>query len=265
MAGSRLTMQEDVAVQRDHVGSLAKGLAVVEILSRAPGGLRLTEVAELAGLTRAGARRLLLTLVAEGYAEQRERRFVLSAKLLSVARSYIGEASVWSYATPILRGVSEALGESCSAAVLDGEDVVYVARAAGRRIVSVQLAVGARLPAYCTSMGRVLLSGLDAAELAGFLEKASIGTNTPNTVTDRQALAGLVAEAGRAGYAIVDQELEIGLRSIAVPVRDRAGRICAAVNVSTQAARFSCDEMHGTILPLLKQAAALIEDFLALQ
>ncbi|WP_159588539.1 IclR family transcriptional regulator domain-containing protein [Chelativorans xinjiangense] len=250
---------------RDLVGSLAKGLGVVEILAGAPSGLRLTEVAEAAGLTRAGARRLLLTLVAEGYARQEGRHFLLSAKLLSLTRAWLGGSSLWAYAEPIMREVSQALGESCSAAVLEGEDVVYVARVAGRRIVSVSLAVGARLPAYCTSMGRVLLSDLDPAELARFLEKATIRANTPKTVTDRQALAARVAEVRREGYAIVDEELELGLRSIAVPVRARTGVIVAALNVSTQSARFSCEEMRQTILPPLIEAAAKIEDFLALQ
>ncbi|WP_246249000.1 IclR family transcriptional regulator domain-containing protein [Chelativorans alearense] len=259
------SMQSAALAPRDLVGSLAKGLSVIEILAAAPSGLRLTEVAEAAGLTRAGARRLLLTLVAEGYARQEGRHFLLSAKLLSLTRAWLGGSSLWAYAEPIMREVSQALGESCSAAVLEGEDVVYVARVAGRRIVSVSLAVGARLPAYCTSMGRVLLSDLDPAELARFLEKATIRANTLKTVTDRQALAARVAEARREGYAIVDEELELGLRSIAVPVRARTGAIVAALNVSTQSARFSCDEMRRTILPPLIEAAAKIEDFLALQ
>ncbi|WP_309084727.1 IclR family transcriptional regulator C-terminal domain-containing protein [Chelativorans sp.] len=250
---------------RDLVGSLAKGLRVLDILAGAPSGLRLTEVAEAARLTRAGARRLLLTLVAEGYARQEGRLFLLSAKLLSLTRAWLGGAPLWAYAEPVMREVSQALGESCSAAVLEGEDVVYVARVAGRRIVSVSLSVGARLPAYCTSMGRVLLSDLDDAELARFLSKAAIRANTPKTITDREALADRVAEARRAGYAIVDEELELGLRSIAVPVRARSGRVVAAINVSTQSARFSCDEMREVILPPLLEAAAKIEDFLALQ
>lgn len=249
---------------RDLVGSLAKGLGVMEILAGAAGGLTLTEVAERAGLTRAGARRLLLTLVASGFARQEERRFLLSAKLLSLTRSWMGAASPWSYAEPVMRALSETLGESCSAAVLEGEDVVYVARVAGRRIVSVALHVGARLPAHCTSMGRVLLSDLDAAELAGFLAQASIGAKTAKTVTDRAILAAKVAEAGERGYAIVDEELELGLRSIAVPLRNRHRRIVAALNVSTQSARFTCTQMERVILPPLREAAREIEDLLVM-
>ena len=257
-------MESNREASRDLVGSLVKGIGVIEILAAAPSGLRLTEVAEAAGLTRAGARRLLLTLVAEGYARQEGRNFLLSSKLLSLARDWLGGSSLWAYAEPVMREVSQGLGESCSAAVREGEDVVYVARVAGRRIVSVSLSVGARLPAYCTSMGRVLLSELDDAELARFFRQATIRANTPKTITDRQALTASVAEVRRAGYAIVDEELELGLRSIAVPVRARDGHIVAAINVSTQSARFSCDEMRRVILPPLLEAASKIEDFVAL-
>ncbi|EKF42491.1 IclR family transcriptional regulator [Nitratireductor indicus C115] len=253
---------------RDLVGALQKGLSVLEILSRAPNspsGMTLTEVAVEAGLPRAGARRLLLTLVASGYARQEERRFVLSTKLLSLTRSWMGEASVWRYAEPIMQALSARLGESCSAAVLEGDHIVYVARAASRRILSVALYVGARLPAHCTSMGRVLLSDLDSTELARFLAHASIGAKTAKTVTDRAILAAKMAETRERGYAIVDEELELGLRSIAVPVRDRSGKVVAALNVSTQTARFTCAEMEQTILAPLLEAAGEIEDFLTLQ
>lgn len=259
------SMREGGASARDFVGSLAKGLGVIEVLAGAPAGLRLTQVAEATGLTRAGARRLLLTLVAEGYVRQEGRNFLLSARLLSLVRTWLGGSSIWAHAQPVMRAVSQALGESCSAAVLEGEDVVYVARVAGRRILSVSLGPGARLPAYCTSMGRVLLSDLDEAELARFLDKAAIRANTPKTVTDRQALAARVAMVRRQGYAIVDEELELGLRSIAVPVRAPGGRIAAALNVSTQSARFTCEEMRQIVLPCLLDAARKIEDFLALQ
>ncbi|WP_367717966.1 IclR family transcriptional regulator C-terminal domain-containing protein [Nitratireductor sp. GISD-1A_MAKvit] len=255
----------NTAEGRDLVGSLQKGLGVLEILADAPDGMTLTEVAKEAGLTRAGARRLLLTLVASGYARQEDRRFILSARLLGLARTWMGGATLWRYAEPIMRRISETLGESCSAAVLEGEEVVYVARVAGRRIVSVALNVGTRLPAFCTSMGRVLLSDLDAAELTRFLAQASISAKTERTLTDRAELAEAVAMAGASGYAIVDQELELGLRSIAVPVRDMGGHIVAALNVSTQSARFTCAEMERTILPLLQAGAREIEDFLALQ
>ena len=254
-----------VAPPRDLVGSLERGLAVMEMLAAHPDGLTLTEMAAAAGLTRAGARRFLLTLVASGYACQQARKFVLTPKLISVARVWLGGASLWTYAEPFMREVSAAVGESCSAAVLSGEDVVYVARVPGRNILSVALHVGTRLPAYCTSMGRVLLSELPTVELDAFLARADIARRTPKTVTDRVTLAAAIRKAAAEKHATVDEELELGLRSIAVPIRNRAGRIEAAINVSTQSARFSVAEMRRRILPLLQTAAGRIEDFFVVQ
>lgn len=250
---------------RDHVGSLERGLAVMETLAANPAGLTLSETAEKAGLTRAGARRFLLTLVAAGYAVQEGRRFLLSSRLISVARTWLSGSSLWTFAEPFMREVSSTLNESCSAAILADEDVVYMARVAGRRIVSVALHVGTRLPAYCTSMGRVLLSGLSEQDLSALLARATIRENTPKTVTDRDRLAELVRQARAEGFAIVDEELELGLRSIAVPVRDRSGAIVAAINVSTQSARFTVKEMEAEILPHLRRATTSIEDYFVVQ
>lgn len=256
---------EEPSTRSDLVGSLERGLGVLEILAAHPAGLTMSEVAERAGLTRAGARRFLLTLVATGYARQEGRNFRLSPRLITLARTWLSGFSLWAYAEPFMREVSQALNESCSAAVLSDEDVVYVARIAGGRLVAVALHVGTRLPAYCTSMGRVLLSGLQDAELGAFLAHARIIAKTDRTVTDPVEIARLVAKARADGYAIVDQELEIGLRSIAVPIRDRTGAIVAAINVSTQSARMPLSEMEREFLPLLKQAAASIEDFFVVQ
>lgn len=256
---------EDKNVFRDRVGSLERGLAVMEILARHPAGLTLTDMAEAAGLTRAGARRFLLTLHATGYATRSGRRFFLSPRLLTVARTWLAGASLWSFAMSFMREVAARFDEACSMAVLSGEDVVYVARVPGRRILSVSLDIGTRLPAHCTSMGRVLLSGLSAEALDTFLGDATITRRTPRTITDRAALADAVRKAETDGFAIVDGELEPGLRSIAAPVRDQAGAIVAAVNVSTQSARFSVGEMEARILPVLWDATRRIEDFFALQ
>ncbi len=248
---------------RDLVGSLIKGLSVMEILAVHPQGMTLTEMAEETGLARAGARRFLLTLAASGYAQQDGRRFTLTPKLISVARSWLGRASLWTYAEPFMREASEALNESCSAAVLAGEDVVYVARVPSRHIVSIALSVGTRLPAYCTSMGRVLLSDLDDDELNRFLAGAKIEQRTVKTITGRDAVAAAIRRVKTDGHAIVDEELELGLRSIAVPIRNREGRIEAAINVSTQSARFSVAEMREAFLPHLVTAAGRIESFFA--
>ncbi|WP_024588604.1 IclR family transcriptional regulator C-terminal domain-containing protein [Aliihoeflea sp. 2WW] len=256
---------EEQATRSDLVGSLERGLGVMEILAAHPAGLTMSEVADRASLTRAGARRFLLTLVAAGYARQDGRIFRLSPRLITLGRTWLSGASLWTYAEPFLREVSQALNESCSAAVLADEDVVYVARIAGARIVGVALHVGTRLPAFCTSMGRVILSGLSETDLAAFLARARITAKTDRTVTDPAELARLIAKARTDGYAIVDQELEIGLRSIAVPIRDRTGAIVAAINVSTQSARMPLSEMEREFLPLLKTAANSIEDFFVVQ
>ena len=250
---------------RDHVASLERGLGVMEILAAHPAGLTLTEMAEKAGLTRAGARRFLLTLTATGYATQFGRQFALSPRLLSLARTWLHGVPLWSFAEPFMRETAALLKESCSAAILSGEDVVYVARVQGPRIISLELNVGAHLPAYCTAMGRVLLAGLNAEDRDAFLARASIAPRTEKTITDKALLTEAIARAGRDGYAAVDEELEIGLRSIAVPLRDRTGTTVAAINVSTQSARFTVPEMEHEFLPLLKDTAARIEDFFVVQ
>lgn len=249
---------------RDLVGSLERGLGVLEILAAHPGGLTLTETAAEADLTRAAARRLLLTLVATGYATQDGRKFRLSPRLVTMARTWLDGSSLWTLAEPIMRNVSAKLGESCSAAVLSGEDVVYVARVEGRAILRVSLEVGAHLPAYCTSMGRVLLSSLPPERLNEFLARATIVKRTPKTLADAKEIAAAVEKARAEGFAIVDEELELGLRSIAVPIRGRAGQIIAAINVSTQTARFSVEEMRSIILPLLNEARSAIEEMAGL-
>lgn len=255
----------DDTKSRAHVTSLERGLHVMEILSGHPAGLTLSQVAREAGLTRAGARRFLHTLVTTGYAAESGRLFRLTPRLLSMARSFVGGASLWRFAEPFMQDVSDRLNESCSAAILSGEDVVYVARVAGRRIMSVGLHVGTRLPAYCTSMGRVLLAGLPEAELQAFLENATLASRTPVTVTDVAQLSAIIKASVKQGFSIVDEELETGLCSIAVPVRDTTGRIVAAVNVSTQAGRRSHLELETEVLPVLKTAAGNIETYFAVQ
>jgi IclR family pca regulon transcriptional regulator len=250
---------------RDHVGSLQRAMTVLEVLSANPSGMTITEVAEAAALTRAGARRFLLTLEAEGYVKLDGRSFRLTPKLLALVRRWLQGSTLWTYAAPEMRALSSQLQEACSAAVLSGHHIVYVARVPGRRIVSVTLHVGARLPAWCTSMGRVLLAGLGESERSAFLETVAMEPLTPKTIVTRECLSAEIARCAARGFAIVDEELELGLRSIAVPVRDRAGRVLAALNVSTQATRFTPAEMEQTILPPLRAAAARIEDYFSLE
>jgi IclR family transcriptional regulator, pca regulon regulatory protein len=250
---------------RDHVGSVQRAMAVLEVLAEHPAGVSMSEVAERTGLTRAGARRLLLTLEAEGYASLDGRRFQLTPRLLTLVRTWLQGTTLWSYAEPAMRALAAQLQEACSAAVLSGQDIVYVARVPGRRIVRVALHVGARLPAWCTSMGRVLIADLPEDQRRAFLANAAVEPLTPRSITDPAALAAEIDRCRRQGFSLVDEELELGLRSIAVPVRDRAGRVVAALNVSTQASRFTPAEMEREILPPLLEAARRIEDYFALE
>lgn len=259
------TLDEVPPPSRDHVGSLEKGLAVLDALAARPQGLTLTETAAAVGLTRAGARRLLLTMVATGHVRQDGRVFLLTPRLLAMARTWIQGVPLWEFALPHMRAVAGTLNESCSAAVLADTDVVYVARVAGERIMSVGLHVGTRLPAWCTAMGRILLGGLPPTELAAVLDRSVIVANTPKTITDRSRLALMIGEAAERGFAVVDEELELGLISVAVPVRERSGRIAGAINVSAQAARYAPERLVEAALPRLRVAAERIEAFFVVQ
>lgn len=253
--------EDGVLRSREFVGSLERGLKVLQALGDAPEGLTLTDVASRIGLTRATARRFLLTLLELGFVRQERRLFILTPKVLSLGVSYLSNRPIWQSAEPAMQELSRQLNESCSAAVLDGEDVVYVARVAGKRIMSVNITIGTRLPALITSMGRVLLSNLSATALHGYLEEVPIQRYTDHTIIDRDALFREIDTARMKGYAIVDQELELGLRSIAVPLRDRAGRAFAGLNISTQAARYSSEALIRDVLPLMRDAARRIEEF----
>ncbi|MBP7003462.1 IclR family transcriptional regulator C-terminal domain-containing protein [Amaricoccus sp.] len=250
---------------RDHVGSLQRGLAVLEVLSARPAGMTMTEVASAAQLTRAGARRLLLTLEAAGYVELEGRTFRLTPRLLALARAWLQGSTLWSCAAAPMRALSARLQESCSVAVLSGRDIVYVARVPGRRIMSVALHVGVRLPAWCTSLGRVLLADLPAEERAAFLAGVEMERLTPRTIAEPAALAAEIERCRARGFSIVDEELELGLRSIAVPLRDHGGRVIAALNVSIPSSRFTPAQMEAEILPPLREAARQIEEYFVLE
>ncbi|WP_319772535.1 IclR family transcriptional regulator C-terminal domain-containing protein [Breoghania sp.] len=246
---------------REFVGSLERGLKVMQALGDAPEGLTLTDVAGRVGLTRATARRFLLTLLELGYVRQDRRLFILTPKVLSLGVSYLSNRPIWQSAAPLMRELSRQVNESCSAAVLDGTDIVYVARVAGNRIMSVNITIGTRLPALTTSMGRVMLANLSPTALHAFLTKSDIQRHTEYTLTNHDSLFAEITNVRSRGYAILDQELEIGLRSIAVPLRDRAGRAFAGLNISSQTARVSRETMISEFLPLMRETARRIEQF----
>ncbi|QRG08479.1 helix-turn-helix domain-containing protein [Xanthobacter dioxanivorans] len=243
---------------KDYVQSLVRGLDVIRTFSQYKPRMTLSEVAQHAGLTRAAARRFLLTLTREGYAATDGKYFFLRPKVLDLGFSYLSSLPMWEVAQPIMRDVVNALQESCSLSVLDGGDIVYVARVPTQRVMTIGLSIGSRLPAFCTSMGRTLLAGLPPAELAVFYDQVKLEKLTERTVANMVALKDAIEASRRQGYTLVDQELEMGLRSIAVPVRNRRSEVLAALNVSTHQGRSSIEAMKTRFLPVLLDAAERI-------
>ncbi len=239
----------------DFMTSLARGLHVIRAFAGVDRRLTIADVSRATGLTRAVVRRCLYTLKELGYAGTDGRMYFLQPRILNLGYSYLSTAPVPIAAQPVLEEMSEALGEASSVAVLDDGAVVYVGRAATKRIMAVTLGVGSRLPAYCTALGRVLLAHLTDEQVDIELSKVDWTQYTKHTVTSRSRLEELLVEVRQEGYAINDQELEIGLRSIAVPVRNVVGTVVAAMNVSSQASRVSRRELVERCLPILRNAA----------
>jgi IclR family pca regulon transcriptional regulator len=254
-------VREDTPARREgaretqSVQSLERGLAVLQVFSRENPAPTLSEVARLAGTTRATARRILLTLERLGHVRSDGRRFSLTPRVLALGWSYLSSLNLWEIAQPLMEDLVEETGESCSAATLDLPDVVYVARVPTRRIMSITLGVGTRLPAHATSMGRVLLAALEPEELDTILASGPLEALTENTVTAPAELRAAIAQVRAQGWALVDQELELGLRSVAAPVQDAERRTVAALNVSAAASRVPIEKLRDEILPLLLTTA----------
>ena len=236
---------------RDFIAGLAKGLAVIELFDDEHERLTIAETAAMSGLSSAAARRSLHTLARLGYVAFDGKFFTLTARVLKLGHAFLSSTPLPQLFQPFLEEVSEQVHESCSAAVLDGDEIVYIARSATKRIMSVGVTVGSRLPAYCTSMGRVLLAGLDPSESRRRIERAERRRLTPRTHVSVAELTGAVADARGQGFAIVDQELEMGLTSIAVPVLNRRGTVVAAFNVGVQSQRVGTDTLRRDVLPRL--------------
>ena len=249
----------------NYVQSFARGLEVIRSFSAAAPRQTLTQVAALAGLTRAGARRILLTLQALGYVESDGKLFWLTPRILDLGFAYLSSMPIWNLAEPVMEALVSQVRESCSAAALDGADIVYVLRVPTRKIMSIGLGVGSRLPAYCTSMGRVLLSSLPDEEVLRHLKAAPPRALTRHTLTDVDVLLGKIHQERRQGWCLVNQELEEGLVSLAAPIVNRAGETIAALNISGQANRTSARLMQETMLPPLLEAAASISRLLGVQ
>jgi len=258
-------MSKEMSIELDKkntetVQSLVKGLTVIKAFNQQRPAMTLSEVANVTGFTRAATRRFLLTLVSEGYAKQEGKIFSLTAKVLDLGFAYLSTLDIWHNAKPLMTALVEQLNESCSAAVLDGFDVVYVARVATtKRIMSVTLNVGSRLPAIATSMGRVLLADMSLPALDNFIDTCLIEQYTEHTITDKSALMSKIAKVKQQGYSLVEQELEIGLTSISVPVHNGAGEVIAALNVSTHMSQTAKQQIFEVILPMLQQCARQVE------
>jgi IclR family pca regulon transcriptional regulator len=244
----------------DFVQSLERGLAVIRAFDAEHPSLTLSEVARAAGLTRAAARRFLLTLVELGYTRTDGRQFSLRPRVLELGYAYLSSLSLPEVAQPHMEALVAQVHESCSMSVLDGDEVVYVVRVPTKRIMTVAIAVGTRFPAYATSMGRVLLAARTDDWLEDYLAGADLQPITRRTITDRDRLRSTLRRVRSQGYALVDQELEEGLRSLAVPVCDGDGSVVAAMNVSAHASRGSSESIRRELLPPLLHAARLVSE-----
>jgi IclR family pca regulon transcriptional regulator len=268
-AGSRATRAEDadepLRPGDAYVQSFARGLAVIKAFSAASPALTLSEVAAATALTRAGARRILLTLQTLGYVALDGRVFRLTPRILDLGYAYLSTMPLWNVAEPIMEDLVRTVHESSSASVLDGTDIVYVVRVPTGKIMTINLAIGSRLPAWCTSMGRVLLGGLPPDELDRVLKRSRIEAQTARTITDRRELKRVIAADHAKGWSMVNQELEEGLCSVSAPIHDRAGRIIAALNISGQVSRTSPTQMQREFVPHLKAAAGRIDGAIRLR
>lgn len=231
--------------------------------SRETPALTLSDVARRTKLSRATARRVLLTLESLGYTASDGRAFRLTPRVLDIGYAYVSSLALSDLALPTMENLSEHVHESCSASVLDGSDIVYVARVPTKRIMTIALALGSRLPAVATSMGRVLLADLSDEQLTSFLDLTALPRYTNRTTTKRARLNDSLEEVREQGWCLVDQELEDGLRSVAAPLRDASGRAVAAMNISTHASRVTMKTMRDELVPALLDAAGEISERLA--
>jgi IclR family pca regulon transcriptional regulator len=249
----------------DVIEAVVRSLGVLELFSAQHPALTLTEVATLAGMSRGTARRILITFESIGLVRQDGRKFHLTPRVLRLGYGYLSSLPTWDLAQRHMQALVEETNESSSLATLDGDDMVYIARIPSRRSMSITLAVGSRLPAYATSMGRVLIAGLVQSERDDYLARVTLNALTPRTIVDRERLASEIERVRQRGYCIVDGEREEGVRSIAAPIFDRAKQVIAALNISTNAGRVSIQMLRNDFLPRLLETAAAISADIALR
>jgi len=239
----------------DFLEALARGLRVLEAFNSGNKQLTLSDVAKLVELPRASVRRTLHTLVQLGYAEMNDRLFRLTPRVLNLARAYLLSNAVSDILQPALERLAEEVNESCSAAVLDGEDIMMIAHASPKRIIPVSSQIGFRLPAVASSLGRVLLAALDDRQLDDFLVRVEPQRFTRFTVIEKSALRAAILKVRADGYAVADQEVELGFRSIALALKKHDGRVIAALNIGVHSERAPLKAMHGQFFPRLRALA----------
>jgi IclR family pca regulon transcriptional regulator len=248
--------------QRNFVTSFARGLDVIQSFNNEPQGVTPSQVAKKTGLSRAAVRRFLLTLEMLEYVEHIGSAYHLRPSVLRLGCSYLSSSTLPALAQPILEEVSERVHESTSLSALDGDNIIYLARHTSARVLSVGLSIGSRLPAYCTSMGRVLLANLPKNRLDAYMERTTFKKWTTKTVTSQKALMTILAQVATDNYCIVDGELEPGLRSIAAPIRTSSGRVVAAMNVGAHVSTVTLEDMKKRILPVLREHAEILSRML---
>lgn len=246
----------------DIIQGLIRGLTVIECFDEEHARMSITDVAQRTGLERATARRCLLTLAHLGYATYDGKFFQLTPRVLNLGHSYLAATPLPRLIQPFLEELSHATSESTSAAVLEGTDILYVARASTRRVMSINLGAGARLPAYCTSMGRTLLAALPREEAQAILDRSDIVAYTERTKADMATITTELAVVAAQGFAVIDQELELGLCSIAVPLYNAIGQVVAAINIGAQTARAPTSRMIAHFLPLMRKVQAEVRPLL---
>ncbi|HYF20713.1 MAG TPA: IclR family transcriptional regulator C-terminal domain-containing protein [Ramlibacter sp.] len=248
------------------INGLAKGLSVIQAFNDEARALTLAEAAARTGMTRAAARRILMTLEDLGFAARHgERHFVLTPRVLSLGYAYLSSMPLWTFAEPVLESLVEELGETCSIAALDGTELVYVLRIPVHRILSQGMTIGSRLPLHCHSAGRVLLSGLNPTQLESYFERAQLKAYTPRTLTDPARLRKAIAEAGRKGYAWVGGEMEEHISGLSVPIFQPDGHVLAALNVSLNRKNATEAAAVRNLLPKVRRAAERLNASLAVR
>lgn len=249
-------------LKRDLVAGLEKGLAVIEAFDQERPRLTISEVAERAGLTRAAARRYLLTLTHLGFVHQERKMFALAPRVLRLAQSYMHSARLPRVLQPALLELAQSLKEASAASVLDDADALCIAASSAGRNVSATLQAGTRVPAYCTANGRVLVAAMPPAQAQAWIDRQNLRALTPFTITQPERLNAELQRAREQGYATVDQELEVAMRTISVPLTNWRGDTVAAINLAAHAARMSIDDLVATGLPALRQAQTRLRQLL---